>query len=388
MACLRHGCGDVSLRQRPICRGAAPGYRRRRRDQRADPRPTWWAGLICRLGPGQRSVDHDRDTRRLFGHPRPPRLDRGLARGSHRRRRTRRRDRPLGYGRAHSSLRAHGHSDDLRPEWVPRPVGFPAGTRDRARERALLDAGTAAGADDQDGIAAAPTSRTCRSADDGSRTRAGSGARDSRDCRGGGAANRPTRAHRRRRRVRPSIVVRSRLRRDACHCPAPGRPSVPRRAAAEGDLAEDRVDPNAETGRASRSGRRFVGPDLARGRSAGTAHVGAAEDESRLDPPRGRPPSRRGPAAVLGADCLNCSAGARRRPRPRRSAGLLDSKPGAARDGGCTLPESHAPARTRHPRNSGPGRRRRPAAPTDPTVICLAGGPWGATYHLWRCAST
>jgi hypothetical protein len=388
MAGLRTGSRAVSLRRRPVCRGAAPGHRRRRRDQRTHRRPAWRGGLVCRFGPDQRPDRHHRNDRRLFDHARPPRLDCRHARGSGCRRRASRGDRAFGYPRTRSSLRAHGRSDGLRPERLPRPACLPPPTCGGARERALVDAGEAAGAEGADGTAAAPGSCSRQCTDHRSRRRIGRVPGCPRDRRGRGAARRAARAGRGRcRRSRPDFVVRSRLRHDPCRFPGARPGSCRRRAPAPRGIPADRVDPVAAgTGRAPRTARRRAGPRHDADNVPGTPTIG----DTGVEPSRRRHGgSRRGgsrPPLSLGGDRTHRSAAARRGAWSRGSAGLHRPKRGGAVDVSRRLPDSRALTRARGTRSCGLGGCDL-AAPFEPAVIRPAGGPWGATYHLWRCAS-
>jgi hypothetical protein len=391
MAGLRTGPRAVSIRGRPVCCGAAPGHRRRRRDQRSNRRAAWRGGLLCRLGPDQRPDRHDRDSGRVFGHRRPPRLDHRHARCSGRRRRAPRGDRALRHPRTCRSLRAHGRSDDLRPERLPRPARLPASACGGARERALVVAGEAARADGD--VGAAPVSGSCsrQYSADRSRPRIGSAACNHRDGRSRDGIGRPARAGRGRcRRSRPGCVVRSRLRGDPCRPTSAGRGSCRCRASAAGGIPADRLDPLAAgTSRKARTARRRAGLRPVPDGGPGTPTVGPVGVEPSRRPQGG---SRRGharPAPSLGDDRARRSAASRRGTRFRRSAGLHTPErgAGAASDDSRRLSGSHVAARARDPRSRGFGGCD-PATPPGPAVAGAQGGPWGATYHLWRCAST
>jgi hypothetical protein len=391
MAGLRTGPRAVPIRGRPLCRGAAPGHRRRRRDQRSNRRAAWRGGLLCRLGPDQRPDRHDRDSGRVFGHPRPPRVDHRHARGSGRRRRDPRGDRALRHPRTCRCLRAHGRPDDHRPERLPRPARLPASACGGARERALLVAGEATRADGEGSAAAVSGSCSCEYAGDCSRPRIGSAACHHRDGRGRDGVGRAARAGRgRRRRSRPGDVVNSRLGGGSCCPPGAGRASCRRRASAAGGIPPDHVDPlTAGTRCKAKTARRRAGLRPVPDGGPGTPTVGSAGVEPSRRPQDG---SRRGhgrAAPSLGDDRARRSTPSRRRARSLRSAGHSAEERGAGAAGDDThrVSDSHAGARARGARSRGFGDCDL-ATPPGPTIGGAQGGPRGATYHLWRCAST
>jgi hypothetical protein len=281
----------------------------------------------------------------------------------------------------------HGRSDDLRPERLPRPARLPASACGGARERALVVAGEAARAEGENGDGAAPGScsrqRTC----DRARPRLGPAACDQRDCCGRDAAGRAARAGRGRARRARSGSVRSRFRCDPHRSPGAARRPSRCRASAARAFPADRVDPIAAgTCSAARPARRRAGRLPVPDGAPGTPAVAAAGVECSRRPQGGSGRGRSRPAPPVGADRARRPANRRRGSGPRRSAGLRPPERGGGGGDRRRLSYSRA-ARARGPRSRGFGRCD-PAAPRGSAVVGPAGGPWGATYHLWRCAST
>lgn len=123
----------VQARHRSLRRRTAPWHRGRRSRRRAGPRAAQRHDRIRGLRSHVRALGHDRHRRRVFGHPRPPRLDRGQAQWDGRGRRAGGDGRPTRRRRPGDAVRAPGRPTHRRSERVPRPAGLPARTAGTGR---------------------------------------------------------------------------------------------------------------------------------------------------------------------------------------------------------------------------------------------------------------